>query len=107
VKNMSKIMALVVSIVLAIAMAPLAQTVLASLEDEGNPAGDRPLPDEASGTGEKENDCGGSNEVKIPFKDFGTKTGELTGIIVNKESENHKEQNQEWADNAADCSEGD
>jgi hypothetical protein len=96
-----------IGLVLALALAPLTQTVSGSLEDEGNPAGDRELPDKASGTGEKDNDCGGSNEVKIPFEDFGTKTGELTGIIVNKESENHKEQNQEWADNAADCSEGD
>ena len=103
---MSKIIALVVSIVLAITVAPLTQTVLGSLEDEGNPAGNKSLPKEASGTGEKDNDCGGSNEVKEPFEHFGTKTGELTGIIVNKESENHKEQNQEWADNAADCSEG-
>jgi hypothetical protein len=104
---MYKNIALLIGLVLALALAPLTQTVLGSLEDEGNPAGDKELPDEASGTGEKDNDCGGSNEVKEPFERFGTKTGELTGIIVNKESENHKEQNQEWADNAADCSEGD
>jgi hypothetical protein len=49
----------------------------------------------------------GSDEVKEAFPTFGTKTGELTGLFVNKESENHKEQNLDWADNAAGCSEGD
>jgi hypothetical protein len=63
------------------------QTALASTHDPGNE-----LPEEASETGNKQNDCGGSNEVKIPFEDpeeggFGTDTGRLTGEFNSQEND--------------------
>jgi hypothetical protein len=45
------------------------------------------LPDEASETGNKQNDCGGSNEVKIPFDDLGTDVGRLTGEFNSEEND--------------------
>ena len=50
------------------------------------------LPEEASETGNKPNDCGGSNEVKIPFESeeeggFGTDTGRLTGEFNSAEND--------------------
>ena len=52
----------------------------------------RDLPEEASETGDKPNDCGGSNEVKIPFESeeeggFGTDTGRLTGEFNSAEND--------------------
>ena len=45
------------------------------------------LPEGAEDTGNKPNDCGGSNEVKEGLEAFGTDTGRLTGEFNSAEND--------------------
>ncbi|MGA7691192.1 MAG: hypothetical protein WBM37_05480 [Nitrososphaeraceae archaeon] len=63
------------------------QTAFATANDPPND-----LPEEASETGNKQNECGGSNEVKIPFESaeeggLGTGTGRATGEFDSEEND--------------------
>lgn len=62
------------------------------------------LPDEASETGNKQNNCGGSNEVKIPFDDPGTDVGRLTGEFNSEENDHDDPSTHEnWSPIPSEC----
>jgi hypothetical protein len=62
------------------------------------------LPQGAKETGNKNNDCGGSNEVKEGLSLFGSDTGRLTGQF-NSENNDRDDPSihEQWPLNADDC----
>jgi hypothetical protein len=68
----------------------------------------RDLPANAAETGSKTNNCGGSNEVKLAFPDYGTGTGKATGEYNSQQPspEAHQDQNRGWAATAGECGSG-
>ena len=62
------------------------------------------LPAGAEETGQKTNDCGGSNEVKEGLELFGTDTGRLTGEFNSAENDRDDPSiHENWPKNADDC----
>jgi hypothetical protein len=66
----------------------------------------RELPAQAGEQDKQTNtNCGGGEEVRSAFPQYGTETGILTGQL-NSQTEDHKTLNQDWAAIAGSCGQG-
>jgi hypothetical protein len=64
----------------------------------------RDLPPNAAETGSKTNSCGGSNEVKLAFPDYGTGTGKATGEYNSAQNDHvDPSTHQNWPPLASEC----